>query len=458
MSESTRINAGPWSGAVSDTRATIKASVMQGVMNARVVVAKNSDLSLERSSFPASFIWSDPKPKKDYKPKIVTFRLEDLTPDTQYYYALELDGKLETGDRVGRFKTFPRTGEKADFRFAFGSCSGNDGFWNFGFPDTEAYLTIAQEKDLLFFFHLGDFHYGNIDDKEIGKRLDRYDWMLQRPEPGALFRLLPLAYCWDDHDFLGNDKAGGDEKHRVAATFARDAYDIYIPHYDFASGADGIYQSFVVGRALFILTDTRFKRSSQNGSSAFVKTVLGGEQKKWLKAKLLEGKSFDLTVWANSIPWIGNPDDDEDYWAGYADERKELANFIKENEIRNLCMISGDAHMLGIDDGSHSGYSDGGKGGFPVFHAAALESRPGEKGGPVYCLGTDDGEPGPGIAGKRQYGLFEVKYERGSNGKPTGSPQVHWTGRRAKKNSSNIKDVKDIIQYRFPAERTYSGF
>ena len=182
--------------------------------------------------------------------------------------------------------------------------------------------------------------------------------------------------------------------------------------------------------------------------------MLGSKQKQWLKDQLVKGKSFDLTVWANSIPWISPPDPGEDYWAGYADERKELAGFIKKNEIRNLCMISGDAHMLGIDDGSHSGYASGGKGGFPVFHAAAIESKPDTKGSAVYSLGTEGGKPGPGIEGRRQYGLFEVRYERGHDNEPIGSPQVHWTGRRAKENSTNIGDVEDIIGYEFPADRT----
>ena len=41
--------------------------------------------------------------------------------------------------------------------------------------------------------------------------------------------------------------------------------------------------------------------------------------------QLLYGKSRDLIVWMNSVPWIGEPRDDEDFWAWYADERRELA-------------------------------------------------------------------------------------------------------------------------------------
>ena len=53
-------------------------------------------------------------------------------------------------------------------------------------------------------------------------------------------------------------------------------------------------------------------------------------------------------------------------------------------------MVSGDAHMVALDDGSHSGYSSTGSRGFPVLQAGALD-RPGSvKGGP-YSHGTFPG-------------------------------------------------------------------
>ena len=62
-------------------------------------------------------------------------------------------------------------------------------------------------------------------------------------------------------------------------------------------------------------------------------------------------------------------------------------------------MVSGDAHMVAIDDGTNSGYAAGGEGGFPVLQAAALD-RPGSvKGGP-YSEGTF---PGGG-----QFGLVDI--------------------------------------------------
>jgi hypothetical protein len=62
-------------------------------------------------------------------------------------------------------------------------------------------------------------------------------------------------------------------------------------------------------------------------------------------------------------------------------------------------MLSGDAHMLAIDDGTNSDYATAGGAGFVVMHAAALDRRGSVKGGP-YSEGT---YPGGG-----QFGLVSI--------------------------------------------------
>jgi hypothetical protein len=64
------------------------------------------------------------------------------------------------------------------------------------------------------------------------------------------------------------------------------------------------------------------------------------------------------------------------------------------NLNNRLIIISGDAHMLAVDDGSHS------RGGVKVFHAAALDAKPTTKGGP-YSHGV--------WPGRNQYGTMEVR-------------------------------------------------
>jgi len=109
---------------------------------------------------------------------------------------------------------------------------------------------------------------------------------------------------------------------------------------------------------------------------------MSDEQQQWFFQELSDFNNWDLVVWVSSRPWIGREILGDDYWGGYATERKTIANYIADNSINNLIMISGDAHMLAIDDGSNSDYSDNGGAGFPVFIAAALDRWGSNKGGP----------------------------------------------------------------------------
>jgi phosphodiesterase/alkaline phosphatase D-like protein len=442
MGDNLRTQAGPWCGGLTDTSVVIRASVLRSVTRARAIVAENDALTTNVTTHDAVSLWADPD--RSYRHQIATFAPSGLRPATQYFFRLELDGD-NTAALPGRFRTAPQLGQSTGFRFAVSGCAKPK---LFGGTRPEAYRAVAAMSDLLFFFHLGDFHYQNIGDESVVPRLEAYDETLRREGVGDLFRQLPLAYCWDDHDFLGNNSEGGDPGNATARRFARDAYDIYVPHYPLASSSEGINQSFQIGRVLFLLTDSRFSKSPRSGSGTSGKTVLGVNQKAWLKRELMRGKDLDLIVWASSIPWIGADDPGEDFWAGYATERAEISQHLVANEIRNVCMISGDAHMVAIDDGSHSGYAAGNRGGFPVFQSAALESSESEKGGP-YSIGNEGGTLGPGIAGNRQFGVFEINYS-GAAG-----PRVIWEAFRAEKNTTT---VTRLLRHEFSAKKTFAGF
>ena len=65
-------------------------------------------------------------------------------------------------------------------------------------------------------------------------------------------------------------------------------------------------------------------------------------------------------------------------------------------------MLSGDAHMLAMHDGSHSQYStrrDAADRGFVVAHAAPMDRGPSRKGGPYSR---------PEVTGNGQYGVLDV--------------------------------------------------
>ena len=108
-------------------------------------------------------------------------------------------------------------------------------------------------------------------------------------------------------------------------------------------------------------------------------------------------------IWVNTVPWIAKPGSGPDNWGAYTLEREEIANHIGSLGLtRRLVMLSGDAHMLAIDDGTHSNYATGpgrGNRGFVVMHAAPLDRRTSMKGGPY----------SHGVSRQRgQFGLVQV--------------------------------------------------
>ncbi|MGC5271651.1 alkaline phosphatase D family protein, partial [Salmonella enterica] len=69
-----------------------------------------------------------------------------------------------------------------------------------------------------------------------------------------------------------------------------------------------ITQTFSVGRVKFIMTDLRSDRDSVTNKDDANKSILGADQKAWLKKELLASNGkFPLIVWMSTVPWIGNP-------------------------------------------------------------------------------------------------------------------------------------------------------
>jgi phosphodiesterase/alkaline phosphatase D-like protein len=97
----------------------------------------------------------------------------------------------------------------------------------------------------------------------------------------------------------------------------------------------------------------------------------------------------------------------EDHWSVFSAERKEIADFIKDHNIRGLAILHGDAHMLGADNGEYSDYATNGGVRIPVMCAAPLEQNSSIKGGP-YSQGVYRARKGEGC-----FGLVTVTDEGG---------------------------------------------
>ena len=406
------IERGPWSGAITTNSAVVKAKLRAGA-TARLVVSRRSSLKEP--------VHSAPDRAEAARGRMVALPITGLLPDTEYFYAVEVDGKLQREQR-GRFRTFPAG--PAKFSFAFASCA-HTGSTN------QVFDAIRSERPL-FFLTTGDFHYEDINLNLPGLFRHAYDRVLASPPQARLHRDVPFDYVWDDHDFGGNDA----DRNAESRPAARRVYEDYTPHYPLVfAGLDApITHSFNVGRAKFLVTDLRSQRDPTSQPDSALKTMLGTEQKAWLKRELLAANGqFPVIFWVSSVPWIGEagvnyyplpanfygvawhtnytpvmPTNhakwpyDEDRWSAYPTERRELADFIKDHGIRGVVILHGDAHSLAADDGSHSDYATGGGAPIPVLAAAPLDQSPSLKGGP-YSQGVYRRRTGEGC-----YGLVTV--------------------------------------------------
>ncbi len=356
-----------WSGGVTSDRARVQTRLEDDDARARLFVTETGR-------------WDDAtivEPDERDGP-LVGFTATGLRADTDHHYAVEVDGDLDLV-RTGRFHTFP-TGP-ASFTFTVGACArvGSNG----------AVFDAIRAEDPLFHLIAGDFHYGDIPDNERERYDEVLDLTLRQPAQAALYRSTPIAYIWDDHDYGVND-ATASSASRLAAL---SAYRANVPSYDLAGDESPIYQRFDVGRVRFLLTDARSGRVPGE-------TMLGGEQLAWFLDELVRAADEQaFVIWLNPVPWVAEASQDADDWGGFADERRAIADTIAANDIDQLLMVSGDAHMVAIDDGSNTDYAADGGAAFPLLHAAALD-RPGStKGGP-YSHGE--------LAGSGQYGVVHV--------------------------------------------------
>jgi phosphodiesterase/alkaline phosphatase D-like protein len=217
-----------WSGGVTNDAVVVRAKLARDSRTVRVAVSDSPLMANPRYS---EVLAAD----DDLNGRVISARISGLRPDTHYFYAVEADGRLDRS-RQGRVRTF---GDGPfSFSVALGSCArvGSNG---------AVYDAIrALDPDL--FLVMGDFFYGDIQVNRPERYQADFDRTLTAPAQAALYRSVPVAYTWDDHDY-GANNAGEAAPGRAAALRT---YREYVPHYPLPAGPDSgpIYQAFTIGR------------------------------------------------------------------------------------------------------------------------------------------------------------------------------------------------------------------
>jgi alkaline phosphatase D len=381
-----------WSGAVTTRSAVVKAKLSPGAAKVRLLVAEDGQWAKARS-FPAS---GTVQPDRD---GIVAFELRGLEPDTSHQYVIEAGGQRGP---VGRLRTFADGPQS--FRIAHGSCATTG--------SSHRIFTTIRELDPLLFLHLGDFHYENIKVNDPARYRRAFDQVLASRTQSALYRSVPIAYVWDDHDFGPNDA----DRTTPGRPAALAAYQQCVPHYPLvrhAGRVETIQQAFTIGRVRFLLTDGRAARDPVDTFDGPGKSMLGEAQRAWLFEELEAAVGrYAVVVWVNPVPWITKSQPRSSHgWEPYSFERGLIADRIKQLGLVNrLLIVSGDGHMLALDDGTNSNYATDrrpGEAAFPVFQAAPLDRFPRVKGGP-YSHGVVARKRLFGLLKEKQFGLLQV--------------------------------------------------
>jgi len=398
-----------WSGAIKPTSATVVAKLTNASTTCRLVVSTSSSLSNPILSANVSASSSN-----NFMAKML---INGLATNTTYFYAVQSNGVTDnSSDDIGKFKT-PGNGAFS-YSFAVGSCAVSS---------NHAAYTLMKNKAPLMFVMTGDFHYANPNSTSISTHRLPYEQNMLSQTPSRNFLLqTPFAFVWDDHDYCGNNSGGAS----TGRANARQAYQEYVPHYTLAAGSGNvpIYQSFTIGRIHYILSDLRSERVSG--------TMMGSTQKAWFKNECLYAKNNNLMIaWISGVSFGGNQSDN---WGGFTAERTELSNFFRDNNIANMFILSGDAHMLAIDNGNNHDFSTGSNNpyNYPVFQAAAINNSGSTKGG-TYSEGGTFPNPSSSTG---QYGMVEVT-DNGST-----SITIKFTGYRT---SGNTTSESILTSYTF---------
>lgn len=317
-----------------------------------------------------------------------------LRPATTYYYRFLA---LGAESRVGRTRTAP-AGRSGALTFAVASCQNlTAGYY-------AAWRHIAERSDLDLVLHLGDYIYegggSGVRSHRPSREVLALDEYRQRyrnyrsdPDLRAAHAAHPFVLVPDDHEVANNSWREGAQNHsedeggftyRQRRANAFQAYDEYLPIRlpEDRDGADmRMYRSLSFGDLVdLFLLDTRQYRDEQttspvpgpgpqtnpdNGDPD--RTYLGRDQERWLKSGLSSSTArwrilgnqamlaqFTYGAWPDEVSTviqdlIGMPPDgytvNSDQWDGYQAEQREVLAYLRDEEIGNVLVCTGDIHM-----------------------------------------------------------------------------------------------------------------
>lgn len=313
------------------------------------------------------------------KDHTVAVRLQNrrlLAPGERYYYRFET---RESESPVGRFKTARPADSREPVRIAFFSCQDYQaGFYG-------AHATIAELDDLDLVVCLGDYVYertfysgprkdtlganGDGEVQTLEEYRQKYQLYKADQDLQAMHAAHPFAAIIDDHEVEDNwagDLPGEKTKDKRVPFLERRTNGLrswyeYMPFRRIRGEGYRVYRRLQVGRTVdLFLTDQRSYRDDQPcGDELFVpcpeaddpgRRYLGDVQKEWLKAGLAGSQaSWKLIGSQLMMMSLDNPPGtpiNKDSWDGYAAERREILEHVRDAGVKDIAVMTGDIHTF----------------------------------------------------------------------------------------------------------------
>jgi len=262
--------------------------------------------------------------------------VDGLKPATTYHYDVLIDSKSALASDHPSFRTYPTADSKVRFQVAFGGGAGYN-------PACERMWDTIRSHNPEAFLTLGDNVYMDLPAKPNGFVEYTYYRRQSRPEFRRLVSTVPVYAIWDDHDsgmdddWLGPYKDKPDWKLPLFRNFQQQWNNPAYGDPDWP----GCWFNFSIGPVEFFMLECRMYRTNPYDKNP---TMLGPVQKAWLK-KQLKQSTARFKVIVSSVPWTFNSKGGaRDTWNGFHKERKEIFDFLADNKINGVVLLSADRH------------------------------------------------------------------------------------------------------------------
>ncbi|MEE2826885.1 MAG: alkaline phosphatase D family protein [Planctomycetota bacterium] len=283
--------------------------------------------------------WQSARAESDF---VVQFELSGLASGATYEYQVEGVAADRTGQRgsiQGQFQTAPPVNKSQPVRFIVSTCQAVRSID----AGKEGHVSYQRMLDFnpMFFVHTGDIVYYDKVPLARNKEAARAKWnlMFSYGHNREFHRNVSSYFMKDDHDTLKNDCWPGQRYGDLTFEQGLEIFREQVP-----MGAQ-TFRTVRWGKDVQIwMTENRDFRSSNRMKDGPQKTILGADQKAWLKKTLKESDAtFKFVI--SPGPLVG-PDkkgkNDNHSNPGFTTEGEELREFL--SGLENCYVICGDRH------------------------------------------------------------------------------------------------------------------